>query len=126
MNRNSAADARTLMIGVALLAATLLGWHGASVGPSATVHAEDKPKDSVKSPPRNWFLAADKYAITHFDPAQTDVMPHAAPRGTFHVDPRNAPRVWHGPIHIMTAASTSPDYMWGFSSEGVTYIDVRN
>lgn len=77
-------------------------------------------------PPRNPFLAAEKYAITHFDPAQTDSFPYPAPRGTFHVDLQKAPRITRGPINIVTLASTSPDYMWAASSEGVAYIDVSN
>lgn len=71
-------------------------------------------------------LAAEKYAITHFDSSQSDSFPYAIPRGTFHVDLEKEPRVVAGPVNIMTLASTSPNYMWGVSSEGVTYIDVSN
>lgn len=78
----------------------------------------------TKSPPRNMFLSAEKYALTHFDPAQTDVFPYAVPRGTFQVDLRKMPRIPAGPINIMTLATTSPDHMWAASTGGVAYADA--
>lgn len=78
----------------------------------------------AKGPPRNPFLAADTYALTHFDPAQTDIFPYPVARGTFRVDPRGTPRVASGPVNIMTLATPSPDYMWAVSGQGVKYIDV--
>lgn len=83
-------------------------------------------QDNADGPPRNQFLAADKYAITHFDPSQSDSFPYAVKRGDFRVDLSKEPRVVSGPVNIMTLASTSPNYMWGVSSEGVSYIDVSN
>ena len=77
-------------------------------------------------PGRNPFLSADKYGTTHFDPAQTDAMPYPAPRGIFRVDLRKAPRVPGGPVGFMQLASTSPQYMWGTSTGGVSYIDISN
>lgn len=82
--------------------------------------------DGYSKPKPNPFLAAEKYALTHFDPAQTDVMPYALPRGTFHVDLRKAARIPAGPISIMTLATPSPRYMWAASTGGVAYIDVSN
>lgn len=76
------------------------------------------------SPAPNPFLAAPSGAITHFDSGQSDTTPNPIPRGTFRVDLTTAPRVPRGPVNIVTLASTSPDFMWGVSGRGVTYIDV--
>jgi hypothetical protein len=81
---------------------------------------------TASGPVRNPYLAADKYAITHFDPAQTDTMTYPAVRGTYNIDLNTMPRIVSGPINLMTYASTSPDYMWSISSEGMTYIDISN
>jgi hypothetical protein len=75
-------------------------------------------------PAKNPYLAAETYAVTHFDPSQSDAMPYPAPRGAFKVDLRQAPGIDHGPINILTAASTSPSFMWAVSSQGVAYVDV--
>lgn len=80
---------------------------------------------SAETPPANHFLAAPVYSVTHFDPAQTGVFPFTVHRGTFHVDLDKAPSVNGGPVNIQTFASTSPDHMWGISSNGITYIDIR-
>ncbi|NUS44457.1 MAG: hypothetical protein HOQ24_12310 [Mycobacteriaceae bacterium] len=69
-------------------------------------------------------MAADKYAVTHLDPAQTDSFPDSVPRGTFHIDPTTMPRVPGGPVNIMTLASPNPKYMWVSSTSGVRYVDV--
>lgn len=79
---------------------------------------------NLKGPARNPYLAAEKYAITHFDPAQTDAMPYPAPRGIFRLNLRDFPRVVGGPVNIMQLASTSPNFMWGASSGSVSYLDV--
>lgn len=83
-------------------------------------------QDNAGGPPRNPFLAADKYAITHFDSSQSDSFPYAVARGFYHVDLTKEPRIVTGPVNIMTLASTSPNYMWAVSSEGVSYVDVSN
>ncbi|HWB83982.1 MAG TPA: hypothetical protein VG675_07570 [Bryobacteraceae bacterium] len=77
-------------------------------------------------PARNPFLSAEKYATTHFDPAQTDATPYPAPRGEFQVDLRKVRRVPGGPIGLMQLASTLPQYMWVTSSGAVSYVDVSN
>lgn len=100
----------------------LLGWLAASG--AAPALAQPQAATTPSGPARNPFLAADKYATTHFDPAQTDAFPYPVARGTFRADLRTSPRVVRGPINIMTLASTAPDRMWGLSSEGVSYIDV--
>lgn len=74
-------------------------------------------------PGANPYLAATHIAITHVDSAQTDSFPYTIPKGDFNVDLNKMPQVAGGPINIMTLASTSPNYMWGVSSGGVTYID---
>ena len=77
-------------------------------------------------PPRNPYLASDKYSITHFDPARTDSMPYPAPRGMFRGELRKMPRIAGGPVTYMQLASTSPRYMWGTFTGGVRYIDVAD
>ncbi len=79
----------------------------------------------VKGATPNAFLAAEKMAIAHFDSGASDVMPYPVARGEFHVDLRQCAHVSGGPINILTAASTSPNYMWAISSQGVAYVDVR-
>lgn len=94
----------------------LLSIHAAYAG-----NAElNPPRGPVKNP----YLAAEKYAITHFDPAQTDAMPYPAPRGIFRLNLRDFPRVVGGPVNLMQLASTSPEFMWGASSGGVSYMDI--
>lgn len=87
-------------------------------GLSSFAHAAD-----YNLPKRNSYLAADLMAITHIDPAATDSLPYAVPKGTFHIDLTKVPQVSGGPVNIMTLKSTSDDYMWGMSTTGVTYID---
>ncbi len=76
------------------------------------------------APAKNPYLAAETYAVSHFDPAQTDAIPYPAARGAFRADLRSTPNVDQGPVNILTAASTSPNHMWAISSEGVAYVDV--
>ncbi len=80
----------------------------------------------VRHAPPNPYLSAPTYGITHMDSAQSDTFPYLVPRGTFHVDPRTAPRSAGGPINIMTLASTSPRYMWVSSTSGARYVDVSD
>ncbi|GAB5095666.1 hypothetical protein YK56LOC_13820 [Caballeronia sp. HLA56] len=81
-------------------------------------------------PVPNPYLSAPKYAVTHFDSAQTDAFPYPAPTGTRNVSALlpvpllQVPQVPAGPINIMTLASTSPNYMWGVSTTGVSYIST--
>jgi hypothetical protein len=93
------------------------------------VTSESKPADSVEAygkPVKNSFLSAEHASMTHFDPSQSDVIPYAVPNGTFNIDLTTQPRVSAGPISIITMASTSPNYMWGASTQNVSYIDVSN
>lgn len=83
-------------------------------------------QENVNGPPRNSFLAAEKYAVTHFDSSQSDSFPYAVRRGFFRADLATEPRVITGPVNIMTLASTSPNFMWAVSSEGLAYVDVSN
>ncbi|MFE3188935.1 hypothetical protein ACFXHA_07985 [Nocardia sp. NPDC059240] len=73
--------------------------------------------------PRNPYLAADKYAVTHLDPAQSDNFADPVPRGTFHIDPAQMPRVPGGPVNIMTLASPVADHWWVASTAGPRYVD---
>lgn len=116
--RGLAASRRTalaLLLGSAGLAAL-----GGCAGLAAGVFS------GTRKSAANAYLAAEHGAISHFDPGQSDVMPHPVARGLFHADLQTCPRIVRGPVNLMTAASTSPDYMWGRSSEGVVYIDVRS
>ncbi|MEU2255189.1 hypothetical protein [Nocardia xishanensis] len=81
---------------------------------------------TARGPAKNPYLAAEKYAVTHLDPGQSDSFADPVPRGTFRVDPQQMPRVAAGPVNIMTLASTSEKYMWVSSSSGVRYVDVSD
>lgn len=84
---------------------------------------------SAGTPVPNPFLAAPTYAITHFDSSQSDTFPYAVTGGARTVappPPLQLSQATNGPVNIMTFASTSPNYMWGVSPTGVTYISVAN
>lgn len=74
--------------------------------------------------PRNEFLSAETYSLTHFDPAQSDTFAYDVKPGIHNVDLNTQQHVTNGPINIMTLASTSPDYMWQVGTQGVTYVKV--
>ena len=96
-----------------------------SIGPATRVHAEPRPEPRAPNAPApNPFLASAKFAIARIDPAGTGSFPYAVPRGSFHVDLQRAPRIVQGPLNPMTYASTSPDFMWAQSTQGVVYVDV--
>ncbi len=80
--------------------------------------------ESIAKP--NPYLSAPIYGITHFDSAQSDSYPYPVVKGVYNFDLDKYPQVTGGPVNIMTFASTSPNYMWGVSNQGVTYIDVSN
>ncbi|OYD73855.1 UNVERIFIED_ORG: hypothetical protein BDU10_5549 [Burkholderia sp. CF145] len=83
----------------------------ATLIPAFALLAQDLPANPKPNP----YLAAEKYAITHFDSSQSDSFPYAVPRGTFEVDLRKEKRIVAGPVNIMTLASTSPSYMLSFT-----------
>ncbi len=93
---------------------------------SSTASSSTDPAPTTSQPTRNPYLAADKYAITHLDPGQSDNFPDPVPHGTFHVDPTQMPRVPGGPVNIMTLASPDSKYMWVSSTSGVRYVDVSD
>ena len=97
----------------------------AAAGVLAAGVMADAPKRKPQAQKPNAYLAAKTYAITHFNPAQTDAMPYAVPSGTFKVDLEKAPHLTQGPVNIATLASPSPRYMWAVSSQGATYVDVN-
>ena len=76
----------------------------------------------INGPAANPYLASSLYAITHFDPSQSDSTPYGPPRGTFNVDALTKPACYGGPINIITLASTNPDYMWQVGSDRVSYV----
>jgi hypothetical protein len=75
-------------------------------------------------PVTNPYLASPLYAITHFDPSQSDSTPYGPPRGVFRVDPVTKPIVYSGPVSIITLASTDENYMWAVGSDRVSYVDT--
>ena len=92
--------------------------------PAKEVKTEEKASESASTQKKNPYLSADIYGITHFDSAQSDSFPYAVKSGDFNIDLKKYPQVTAGPISIITLASTSPDYMWGVSTQGVTYINI--
>ncbi|GAB2529227.1 hypothetical protein [Nocardia heshunensis] len=109
----------------------------AASGALAACSSDDKSSDSGSTTtaktggtdsgvPCNPYLAADKYAITHVDSGQSDSWPDPVPRGTFHVDPSQMPRVPTGPVNIITLASTQPNHWWISSTAGVRYVDASD
>lgn len=84
----------------------------------------NKPLSEYNQPAPNPWLAQPTYSITHFNSAQTDAFPYAVRDGEFEIDPDQCPSIWSGPVNLMTLASTSSDYMWGMSSDRVSYVKV--
>lgn len=84
------------------------------------------PLSSQTTAPRNPYLAQEHYSITHFNSAQTDAFPFAVADGTFDVSPEDCEGKWSGPVNLMTLSSTNSDYMWGMSSDRVSYIKVAD
>ncbi|MCP1226202.1 hypothetical protein [Sebaldella sp. S0638] len=56
-----------------------------------------------------------------FDSGQSDTFSYKV---KYSVDLKNMQYVSEGLINIMTLATTSTDYMWGVSTQGVAYINV--
>ncbi len=84
----------------------------------------NKPLAQYNTPAPNPWLAQESYSITHFNSAQTDAFPYRVKDGTFHVNPEDCATTWSGPVNLMTLASTSTDYMWGASSDRVSYLKI--
>ncbi len=87
---------------------------------------ENKPLVQYKKPAPNPYLAQETYSITHFNSAQTDAFPFAVKDGTYDINIDNCTSTWSGPVNLMTLASTDPNYMWGMSSDRVSYIRVAD
>ena len=77
-------------------------------------------------PKRNPFLASDLYSITHFNSAQTDAFPYAVADGTFKVDPSSCEGGWSGPVNLMTLSAAVDGFMWGMSSDRVSYYKTKD
>ena len=84
------------------------------------------PLAQVAKPKPNPWLAQEEYSITHFNSAQTDAFSYAVKDGTFNIDLAKCQMTWSGPVNLMTLASTSPNYMWGMSSDRVSYLDISD
>ncbi|HEU0190482.1 MAG TPA: hypothetical protein VFR17_04325 [Mycobacterium sp.] len=107
-------------------AMTALVVAAASVVSGCGAGGSKKQQLSGPGAPANPYLAAASYAVTHLDPGQSDSFTDPVPRGTFHIDPAEMPRVAGGPVTIMTLASTDPDHMWVSSTAGPRYVDVSD
>lgn len=79
------------------------------------------PLKEANVPKRNPYLASDIYSITHFNSAQTDAFPYYVADGTFRVDPYECEGGWSGPVNLMTLSAAVDGYMWGMSSDRVSY-----
>ena len=82
------------------------------------------PLAQVSKPKPNPWLAQEEYSITHFNSAQTDAFSYGVKDGVFNIDLDKCQMTWSGPVNLMTLASTSPKYMWGMSSDRVSYLDI--
>lgn len=95
-------------------------------GPNKNPDNGKKPLSQVALTPRNPYLAQEHYSITHFNSGQTDAFPFAVADGTYSISPEDCPGKWSGPVNLMTLSSNGSDYMWGMSSDRVSYIKVAN
>jgi len=86
-----------------------------------TVEAQETT--NVNGPVVNPYLASPLYAITHFDPSQSDSTPYGPPSSVFTVDLTERPIVYSGPVNVATLASTNKNYMWGVGTDRVSYIN---
>lgn len=87
---------------------------------------EDPLLIHTNTPARNPYLAAEHYSITHFNSAQTDAFPYSVKTGEVRVDPESCEGGWSGPINLMTLSSVHKDYMWGMSSDRVSYFRISD
>lgn len=70
--------------------------------------------EPVKSKPgANPYLAGEMYAITHFNPAQSDAFPYPAAQGTFYVNLRDYPRVTGRSYRLYAAHLNRPELYVG-------------
>lgn len=95
-------------------------------GPSGGGDTPTIPLAEMSKPKPNPWLAQEEYSITHFNSAQTDAFSYGVKDGTFNIDLSQCQMTWSGPVNLMTLASTSPNYMWGMSSDRVSYLDVSD
>jgi len=74
----------------------------------------------------NPYLASASYALTAFDPEQSDSFPFPVRREEFQFDLTSLPHLAAGPVNIMNLASPVPDRMWAMSTDRVAYVDTSN
>lgn len=89
-------------------------------------NGENPPLSNVASPARNPYLASEHYSITHFNSAQTDAFPYGVKSITKNVDPEQCEGGWSGPVNLMTLSAAKAGYMWGMSSDRVSYYNCSN
>jgi len=117
---------RCAFVGIAMLSA-LAGCGGDSDSVTGTstskTAAWQTTSAQASKPTANPYLASPLYAITHFDPSQSDSTPYGPPEGVYTVDPSIQAIVYGGPVNIMTLASTDSNYMWSVGSDHVAYVN---
>ncbi|NCC26076.1 MAG: hypothetical protein EOM25_12920, partial [Deltaproteobacteria bacterium] len=86
--------------------------------------SSDDSDDSTKKAKPNPYLAAELYAITHFDSSQSDSTPYGPERSISQVKLEDKPMVYGGPVNIITLASTDKNSMWAAGSDRVSYVQT--
>lgn len=111
-------------VALALAATSCSDDDGANPDDNDNGNGGKRPLSEEAVAPRNPYLAQEHYSITHFNSAQTDAFPFQVADGTYSVSPDDCPGKWSGPVNLMTLSSNNSDYMWGMSSDRVSYIKV--
>ncbi len=114
------------IVGMALMMPMFTACDPDKKGPDNPSSDENKPLAQYNKPARNPYLAQETYSITHFNSAQTDAFPFEVKEGTYTVNIDECAATWSGPVNLMTLASTSQNYMWGMSSDRVSYLHVQD
>ena len=92
------------------------------------VSAVGKPPENAPAKV-NKYLASEKLAVSHLDPAQSDNFSQPVLSGVFNVDLMDVSmvrRISSGPANTITLKSKDEDMWWGISSGQISYIDGRD
>lgn len=81
---------------------------------------------STQGPPRNPFLSAEIYGVTHINPAKQNSIPYAINLSERRVDLNALTPVWGGPVNNATYASARQGFFWSVSTDRVALIDARD
>jgi hypothetical protein len=77
------------------------------------------------APIPNTFLAADEYAVTQVNLAQTNAFSAPIDTGTFSVELTRENQVLSGVVNVATLAADNANYMWAISTDRFTYLNVN-